>query len=166
MKITIRAALTHEHEILTDITLSSKHVWNYPEEFYRIWERELTITPEYIDINHIFVAETEQKEVVAYLSIVEVGDDVPCEQECMRHGYWIEHMFVKPEYIGKGIGKKLMNFAYVFCRDNKIPCLYVFSDPHAKGFYIKSGGKYLGESPSRIEGRTLPFIRLVPGLLV
>ncbi len=42
----VRAAYT-DSNILTDIAFSAKRTWNYPEEYYKIWKNELTITELY-----------------------------------------------------------------------------------------------------------------------
>ncbi|WHH61579.1 GNAT family N-acetyltransferase [Petroclostridium sp. X23] len=62
---------------------------------------------------------------------------------------------MNPQYIGIGIGKKLMHYASAVCKEKGISCLNIFSDPNARGFYDKLGAKYMGESPSSIENRTV-----------
>lgn len=45
MKIVIRRAIIAESGDLTSISFASKRYWNYPEEYFNVWEKELTITP-------------------------------------------------------------------------------------------------------------------------
>jgi hypothetical protein len=47
----------------------------------------------------------------------------------------------------------------------KIGCskLLVFSDPHAKGFYLKMGAGFIQDCPSSIEGRTIPMMEFEIG---
>lgn len=52
--IEIRQAKPAESGDLTSISFASKRYWNYPEEYFEIWEKELTITPEYIDNNIVY----------------------------------------------------------------------------------------------------------------
>jgi len=53
----IRPAKTKEAEILTRISFASKRYWDYPEEYYVIWNDELTISLDFIDKNDVFVFE-------------------------------------------------------------------------------------------------------------
>lgn len=73
----------------------------------------------------------------------------------VKHGFWLEHIFIKPNFIKKGIGSKLINFATKYCIENNIEILNIFSDPNAKGFYEKIGAKYISEYESSIENRTV-----------
>lgn len=154
MEIHIRPARPNDHEVLTKVSLASKRHWNDPESYYRVWKEELTITSRYILENRVYVAETEGKPV-GYFSIVEVKKDFHVGKVLVHKGFWLEHLFLLPAYIGKGIGTRLMHFAETYCRRERIPALYIFSDPHANGFYEKMGATYLRESPSSIEGRTV-----------
>ena len=53
-----------------------------------------------------------------------------------------------------------MEYACGWCRQKGIGSLYIFSDPHARGFYERLGAKALGESASSIPGRTVPVFKL------
>lgn len=156
MEIRIRPARPNEAEELTRISLASKRYWKDPETYFQVWEKELTITPRYILKNKVFVAEAEGR-LAGYFSITEVKEDFLAGKVPVQKGFWMEHLFLLPRYIGKGIGSRLMRFAKVYCQQNEISKLYLFSDPHAKGFYQKIGANYLGESPSSIKGRTVPL---------
>ena len=52
----IRKALEEDGRELTRIAFAAKRYWNYPAEYYRIWEAELTVTPDYIRNNDVFLA--------------------------------------------------------------------------------------------------------------
>ncbi|MCL6591970.1 MAG: GNAT family N-acetyltransferase [Firmicutes bacterium] len=75
-------------------------------------------------------------------------------------GYWLEHIFIRPEFIGKGIGSQLILHAQKKCKDLGIERIYIFSDPNATGFYHKIGAHYIKESPSSIEGRTVSLFEI------
>lgn len=158
-KTIIRKALETECNALTEISFSSKQYWNYPKEYFDIWEKELTITAPYINENIVYAAEIEGK-IIGYLSIVEVKKGFWAGKAFIMEGYWLDHFFIQPDYIGKGIGSELISFVKGICREKRIKCLYVFSDPNAKGFYNKIGAVYIGETSSSIEGRKLPLFKL------
>ncbi len=159
MKITIRQAKDIESNILTAISFAAKKYWNYPEEYFTIWKEELTITSNYINDNIVFLAEVDEK-VVGYFSIVEIKEDIWTGKVLVRKGFWLEHIFIAPDFIGKRIGLELISFIRDLCRKRKIACLRIYSDPNAKGFYDRIGARYIGESPSSIEGRTVSLFEL------
>lgn len=154
MELCIREAKRSEHEKLTQIGFAAKRYWDYPQEYFAIWKDELTITEKYIDDNVVFAVRSDEV-IVAYYSIVQVAEDFFAGETKVEKGFWLEHMFVLPEHIGKGIGKAMYRHAIDFCRDNDIEQLRVFADPNAKGFYEKQGANYLQERPSNIEGRNV-----------
>jgi len=154
MNINIRKANCHEHSILTEISFAAKRYWNYPEEYFEIWKEELTITQEYIEKNIVYVAEIDG-EVIGFFSIVNVPEDFWTGKVFVEKGFWLDHLFIRPEYIRKGVGTKLMRYVNYVCKEKGIKCLNIFSDPNAKGFYDKIGARYIGESPSSIENRTV-----------
>lgn len=154
MDVIIREALPSENEILTNISFASKRYWNYPENYFKVWEDELTISEKYISENVVYVAEAKGA-VAAYYSIVEVEADFWAGKTFVQKGFWLEHMFVIPEFIGRGIGKELYAHAKQYCRQNDIAQLMIFADPNAKGFYEKMGVQYQKECPSSIEGRNV-----------
>ncbi|MZP28643.1 GNAT family N-acetyltransferase [Heliobacterium undosum] len=159
MDVLIRKALPKESAIITEISFLSKQYWNYPKEYFEIWKDELTITAEYIERNIVFVAEVDGK-IIGYESVVEVKEDFWAGNVFVQKGFWLEHMFIHPSYIGKGIGSKLIFFIKTFCREAGISSLNIFSDPYAKGFYEKMGAMYIRESPSSILGRTVSLFSL------
>jgi GNAT superfamily N-acetyltransferase len=159
-RISIRRARPDEHALLTEISLSSKRYWNDPEEYFGVWKDELTITRSYIENNTVFAAEVSDA-VVGYLSIVHVPQDFKAGAAFVQRGYWLEHLFVRPGFMRCGIGSRLISFARVWCAQNGIDRLLIFSDPHACGFYERLGAVYIGESASSIPGRTVPMMELI-----
>jgi len=152
--INIRRAKKDENNILTEISFASKHYWNYPEEYFEIWKGELTISESYIGENRVFVAEYNDI-VIGYFSIIEVREDFWAGTVFVKQGFWLEHIFIMPDYIKKGTGSKLIKFATKYCKENNIELLNIFSDPNAKGFYENIGAKYISEYESSIANRTV-----------
>lgn len=155
MSENIRFALPDETEILTEIAFAAKRTWSYPEEYYEIWKDELSITKDYINNNIVFVAE-KGKQVVGFYSIVVIQNDFIAGNVLVKKGFWMEHLFVKPSFQKKGIGRKLMKHALDYCEENWMDELKIFVDPHATGFYEKMGATFIENSPSSIEGRKVP----------
>jgi GNAT superfamily N-acetyltransferase len=143
--VEIRKARPEESEELTAISFAAKRHWDYPEAYFDVWVEELTIAEEYIRKNHVYAAEVDDA-VVGYYSIV-----------CNDRGFWLEHIFIQPDYIGKKIGTQLMRHAEALCRNLNCKKLMVLADPHSRGFYEKLGVKYVREVPSNIEDRTVSY---------
>ena len=71
---------------------------------------------------------------------------------------WLENLWVKPEAMGRGIGRTLLTHALDESRRRGFRLLRFESDPNAVGFYEKMGGHKVGERQSELEGRP----RLLP----
>lgn len=159
MAIVVRPAVANDSEGLTQISFAAKRYWNYPEQYFEVWQEELTITPSYIRDNTVYVAENGGQ-VIGYFSLVEVKEDFWAGTVFVNEGIWLEHIFILPEYIGKGIGSKLIAFLKIKCVEMKIDKVNIFSDPNAKGFYDKLGACYISESLSSIPGRAVSLYTL------
>lgn len=165
----IRPAEINDAAILTEISFAAKRYWKYPLEYYRIWRSELTISPGYIKRNEVWVyregrgSDARQK-TLAFYSLVVLEDELEIAGVSLLSGHWLEHMFVSPSHIGRGIGTELFNHLRKRCRQKEkvISKLNILVDPNAKGFYQKMGCEYLQEYPSTIYGRTTPYFIFHP----
>lgn len=155
----IRPAKHDEATILTRITFASKGYWGYPREYFAIWKHELTISPEYIEKNAVYVYEMDTT-VAGYYSIVEFPEDIDVSGINLPKGSWLEHMFIEPRYIGKGIGSAMFRHLRNRCEEMGIGELGILSDPHSRGFYEKMGCQYVRDFPSTIKDRTTPYLIL------
>lgn len=160
MQLIFREAVAGDSEVLTHISFAAKGYWNYPPKYYEVWRDELTLTPAYIEKNIVHVAECAGR-VIGYFALTEVPADFWAGRVFVRRGHWLEHIFILPEYIGRGVGSQLVALLKTKCLAMNIDKLFIFADPHAKGFYDKLGARYLGDSPSSIDGRTVPLYELV-----
>lgn len=159
MELTIRHALPTEAETLTQISFASKRFWNYPESYFLTWKEELTITPEYIVKNQVLVAERSGN-LLGYYSLVDIDQDYQSGNLFIPKGHWLEHLFVLPEAMGQGIGRRLTQHAIDHCIGMGWDSLFILADPNARGFYDKMGAIYLRETPSSIPDRTVSFYAL------
>lgn len=160
MTISFEKAHAADHMQLTDISFRAKRYWNYPARYLELWRDELTITEDYINKHLVYTARTEGM-VLGYYSIVQAKEDILAGKVLMNRGHWLEHLFIRPEFIGQGIGTKLIDHARAVCRMNGIARLYIFSDPHCEDFYKKLGATFLKKTESSIAGRLVPLYELV-----
>ena len=64
----------------------------------------------------------------------------------------IEELFLEPEWIGHGIGRRLFEHAVGSARRRGCARLEWETDADAAGFYRAMGGREIGTGPSGIEG--------------
>ena len=140
----IRRAVPAEAEALTALAHAAKRHWRYPEEWIALWRRDLTFTPEFIERYPVHCA-VEGDATVGVYALLFAGAD--CE---------LEHFWIAPARMGKGVGRALFEHAVERCRAIGARRLWITADPNAEGFYQRLGARRVGEMPSTPAGRTLP----------
>jgi len=150
MKIEIRRARPDEADHLTALAHAAKRHWGYPESWIAHWKSDLTITTEFISTNEVFVA-LAGKDIIGCSALV-LSDSVA----------ELEHMWIKPEYMGKGVGRELLAQVTNRAANLDLRELEISADPNAEGFYRHMGAVRIGEIHSEIEGepRVLPRMKL------
>ena len=148
----IRPAAVDEAAVLTQIALDAKRYWGYPEHWIKHWEADLTISPDFIRDNHVYVAELEG-EIRGFYALCVSGERAE-----------LEHMWVTPAYIGTGIGKELFLDAMERAAALDVRDVQLTADPNAAGFYKRMGARQVGETDSAVDGQTrkLPRLKIEP----
>ncbi len=142
-----------EHEeagCLTEIAFAAKRHWVYPESWIEVWRKDLTVTPDYIECHEVFVA-TEAGKLIGFYALVTFEGTTE-----------LDHLWVLPELIGKGIGSQLLKHALDKAAAVGVTVIEIVSDPNSEGFYLKAGAAKIGEVISEIEGK----VRILPRLLL
>lgn len=142
-------AISSDASVLTKVALESKAYWGYTKEELKSWKEDLTIQPETFDSwrGSKFILD---EEIAGFYLLNRVN-----ARTC-----YVEFLFVLPKYIGKGIGKQLIEHAIESCKTNSCEVLNVLSDPNAESFYAKHGFKTIYQTESSIPGRFLPEMEL------
>ena len=137
---------------LTQIAHDAKRYWGYPEHWIKHWQADLTISPEFIANNDVYVAEQEGELLGFYALIVR------------ENKAELDHMWVAPKHVGSGVGKELFINAMQRAAGQNVSEVQISSDPHAAGFYQKMGATRVGEVASEIDGqpRILPRLKVDP----
>lgn len=133
---------------LTEISKAAKAYWGYAQEWLDLWEKDLTITPQHLEKNEVYKLVKAEKIL---------GFCVISEHEGVLE---IEHLWIRPQHIGKGLGKLLLQKVLDEVISKSHVTLSVVADPNATGFYEKFGLKTVAYIPSQPEGRKLPLMRL------
>ncbi|MFN8383682.1 MAG: GNAT family N-acetyltransferase [Anaerolineales bacterium] len=150
MIVYIEKAQAEQASTLTKIAISAKRHWNYPERWIELWTPALTISPDYISKHETWLAIINEKPVGFY-SLVQ--DD---------EAFWLDNLWILPDFMGKGIGKKLFQHVLERCRALNVSALKIEADPNAQSFYEKMGAHKVGERHSQVDGqpRILPIMEI------
>jgi len=142
-----RPAEIKDIEVLNQISLASKRYWNYPEEWIQRWKDDLSIK--------------ESDLVDLLIRVVTINDEVKgfCAIRKGDSYYEVEHLWLLPETIGKGMGKILLSTSLESLMHQDLPIL-VEADPNAEAFYKKQGFVTYDKKESFPKGRYLPLMKL------
>ncbi len=147
---TIRRAAPEEAARLSELAMRSKAFWGYGPEFMAACRDELTLSPKYVETTPTFLATTGDVPIGFYAlervspSRVELG-----------------FLFVEPEAIGHGHGRRLIEHAKAEARAAGYVTMVIQGDPNAERFYRAAGGCLAGTRASRsIPGRKLPMFHV------
>lgn len=151
MPVKIRRAKPHEAETLTEIAHAAKRHWGYPEDWIKEWKQELTITPEFISAKEVFVALVDD-EIVGCCALLLNGSLAE-----------IEHMWISPEKMRRGIGRALFTHAKLEAEAKGARIIELSADPHAEHFYARMGATRVGDIPAAMGNRprVLPRMRII-----
>ena len=150
MDVEIRRATPELAPTLTQIAHAAKRHWRYPERWIESWRELLTITPAFVAEHEVF-AGTVGEEVVGFYALVDFDT------------HWsLEHLWVRPQFIGRGVGRRLFEHAVDRARSLRPTPLRIESDPNAEHFYLRMGARRIGSTPADMEGvqRSLPLLEL------
>src|SRR4051812_37338544 len=101
----IRRARTEDAGTLTEIAHAAKRHWGYPETWVAAWRDVLTMRPDFIAANVASVAREDNLAVAFYVLTTE--DD----------GIHLDHLWVLPRAMGRGIGRALFEYAVAKAKD-------------------------------------------------
>lgn len=148
----IRRSIPEEAELLTRIAHDAKKYWGYPESWIERWSADLTISPDFVRDNQVYVAEREQQ-ICGFYALSVSGASAE-----------LEHMWVSPDYIGSGVGKELFLDAMDRSTAMNVRRIEITADPNAAGFYERMGATRTGDVVSEIDGepRILPRMTIEP----
>src|SRR5688500_16430395 len=92
MSVAMRPATPDDAAVLTEIAHAAKRHWGYPERWVQLWRAALTITPDFIRRHPVYLAAAGGTPVGFYALI-------------HGRGCTLEHLWVLPEWMGRGIGR-------------------------------------------------------------
>lgn len=140
-----RKVYNNEIEELNLLIKESKGFWGYSEEFCQDFMAKWGLNLDYFNKAELAVlidnAET--------IGIIGMSND---EKYPM-----LDYFFLKPKYIGKGLGRKMWEEVLKISNKNNWFTFRFYSDPHSEDIYKHFGAKKIGELES-FPGRLVPIM--------
>jgi streptomycin 6-kinase len=132
---------------INEIMRLSKGYWGYDDSFLNSYMKLLTIDQEYL-VRNILKLLQHNGETIGFFS---------CLYE--KGVFELHHLFVHPNYIGKGYGRILWNACCKIAAEMGVKEMIIWSDPHSEFFYIKMGCLKIGERVSPlVTNRYIPLM--------
>ncbi len=147
----IRRARPDEAAALSSIARRAKEYWGYPPEWLAAWRDALTVDATFVDAHPVFVVVGPGDAPVGWYALV--------GQSTARG---LDHLWVAPEVIGKGIGRRLLAHACATAAAHGAEHLRIESAPYAVPFYQHMGAHLVEHVQADVCGtrRVLPVLRL------
>jgi len=152
---TFRKAIPNDARVLSALALRSKAHWGYSREFLKMCESELTVQAHQIENSNLdYVVAEVCSTVVGFYAL----------KKTSKEKFELEALFVEPEHIGTGLGRRLIRHALDAVKGQGGESLRIQGDPNAENFYLAAGGKCIGTRESAsIPGRLLPLFEIDVG---
>ena len=146
----IRRATVDDAATLTNLAHDAKRYWGYPEHWIKQWQNELTISDDFVIENEVYLFAGDDQ-VLGFYGLVIVNEKAE-----------LEHLWVAPQHIGRGVGKELFIHAMQRAADRDISEVEISADPNAEGFYKKMGAYRIGEVRADMDDkpRTVPRLSI------
>jgi GNAT superfamily N-acetyltransferase len=147
----IQKACPEDADALTEIAIAAKKSWGYPNDWIRLWRKELTITPDYV-IAHPTYAAAVDDHLVGFCAVL-IGANAAV----------LDHLWVLPERMRTGVGRALFTQAETVAREAGADRMTMVGEPHAEGFYRAMGARLYGREPATVDGheRFLPLFEKI-----
>lgn len=145
----IRRGRPDEADALTGLATRAKAHWGYEAEFMELVGEAMSLTAADIEAHEVWVLEDASGRVVGFHRVIpgELAE--------------IEDMWVEPDAMGAGHGRRLFEHAIATANTGGATAVELDADPNAQGFYERMGMRRIGETPSNIiPGRALPRMRI------
>lgn len=144
----VEKANVGDAKTLDALTMRSKSFWGYSEKQLEEWKDDLEITPDYIRENEVYLVRVHPQ-IIGYYSF-----------QIMDKKAKLDNVFLAPDYIGKGLGRILMNDLLKRMVERGITTISLEADPYVENFYLKFGFKTVGKLRSSVPGRYLPVMEV------
>lgn len=141
-----------QFDAVNAMILRSKAYWGYGEDMMAKMETVLRLDPGAAKDGRAIAAWQE----AAPIGLAQIGAP---HDEAAGRSVMLDLLFISPDAIGTGLGKRLYDWALEQARVADADVLQILSDPNARSFYTAMGASFIEDRPSKlIPGRTLPWL--------
>ena len=137
----IRPASLRDLAEMDQVALQAKAYWGYTSKELARWAKDLRTKPETIGAWPTAIAEVNGH----VAGFAQVDPTV--------NPWELVSLWVKPEFMRRGIGGSLLRHVQAIARDSGMPEIHIDSDPNALPFYLACGAIEVGAVAAPIEGR-------------
>jgi len=137
---TLRRAQPSEADAVRDLIGRSMAVWDKPAGYVEEAIGLMSLSPEDVERDEAWVLD-DGTQLVGFLRVSVSGTDAE-----------IEELHLEPQWIGRGLGRRLFEHAVERSRATGAERLVWSTDRYALGFYLVMGGVITGSEPSGIAG--------------
>lgn len=151
MSTNIRRATANDVDAMTALSLLSKAHWGYSQGQMDAWQGELRVSDSDISEAESHLAIVEQ--TLAGFYVLRPAGKARC----------LQHFWVAPAYMGRGVGRALLEHAIGVAAGHNAKFIEIDSDPNAEAFYLAFGAVRTGEVAAAIAGdlsRVRPQLQL------
>jgi GNAT superfamily N-acetyltransferase len=147
------ARIAPEHEAaINAMIMRSKAHWGYDHVMLAIMKPVLRVDMNAAALGRAIAAWSGGQPV----GLVQISQPYEGERGI---GVLLDLLFIAPEAIGTGLGRRLYLWAIDQARAAEASRLDILSDPFARGFYTAMGAVYIEDRASRlVAGRSLPWL--------
>jgi len=138
-RVSVRSAKSSEADLLSALTMRSKSYWPYSADYLMKSIPLLKISESDVADWPVGVAELKG-EVVGFFALKTIKDENR-----------LDHLWVDPRFVGKGIGKVLFQKAKIAATNFGWKSFRLVSEPYAEEFYLKMGARNIGKVQSRVK---------------
>lgn len=138
--LTIISATADNVVQLNHIMRLSKGHWGYDEHYLNRFIDKYAITADYLKNNIVRLVYCNDT-LIGFFSFLYHADQ----------SIELDNLFLYPEYIGKGLGKKIWSFCCATAKQDGIKKFFLWSDPYSESFYEKMCCIKIGSKNSTID---------------
>lgn len=150
-EITIVRAKESDATTLTQIAVTAKKHWGYPDDWIVRWADQLSVTPPYIAAHPVYAC-ARHESIVGFYGL-----------QCWEKDALLDHLWVLPSAMRGGLGRLLFQHASTVAKQQGARRMTIVGDPHAEGFYRRMGAIVYGREPAPMDDvvRFLPLLEIL-----
>jgi len=139
----VRKAVRGDLGKLNELAVGSEAYWGYDEDHMSAFKRRYAIRNNHLEKGHVFVIE-KNGGILGFYHLT-----------AKESGFELEHFYIDPRYLGKGLGQTLWGHLRAFCIHRRIREVTIVCNDLVKVFYLKMGAAFLGRIESKVDRGTM-----------